>query len=100
MGNWATTGRVRPARPLHRLNHPNLTDSAFDWPSDVERPVENYKARSKTGHPKVARSDDYLESVNLLEEFDDVENAALDEIDRFQDSWRRAPMLDEDESQD
>ena len=95
MGNWTTTGKGRPARPLVRLTHQNLTDSAFDWPSEVEKPVEYYRDHSRIKSPRVARSADYFEAVNLLEEFDDVDNAALDEIERFQDKWHRAPMLDE-----
>ena len=87
--------RDRP-RPLYRLNHPRVTDAAFKWPSDHEQPVASYRPRSKTRLPPPPRTGDYLEAVNLLEEFDDVENAALDEVERFQDSHRRAPMLDEE----
>jgi hypothetical protein len=86
---------ARNWRPPSRLNHPFVTDSAFDWPSSAEEPRVSYKDRSRAHSPRVARTADYLEAVNLLEEFDDVENAALDEVERFQASRRRAPMLDE-----
>jgi hypothetical protein len=62
---WGNSEFERAQAP-YALKHPHLNDAAFDWMP-----------------------------VNLLEDFDDVENAALDEVERFQTSRRRAPMLDE-----
>jgi hypothetical protein len=63
---WGNSEFERAQRPPFTLKHPTVSHEAFDW-----------------------------SPVNLLEEFDDVENAVLDEVERLQAKRRRSPMLDE-----
>ena len=69
---WIPRDYIRDRSSRYSLHNPVLTDDAFTPGGFGE----------------------FLE-VNILDEFDDIENAERDAVDSVQRRYRRAPMLDE-----
>jgi len=72
VARWLPRDYVRERPSRYRLHNPVLTDDAF----------------TPGGFGAVL-------DINLLDEFDDIENAERDAVESVKNRYRRAPMLDE-----